>query len=580
MRLGCAVRVLGKPGLKPYDSRRWQNNPHLSVSLAYLRDILEYLHRSHIRLYRMAAELAPYVAHPDFPEFHHQIEDSEAELAHVGEIARRYEIRLTFHAPAYVVLSSDNSARVEHSRAILTALARILEGMGLGPESVITLHVGGGYENPAAALDRFCRNVDALPAFVRRRLALEHDDTTFDLSDALTVHRRVGLPVVFDLLHHRLLDRQNIPLVEALAMALNTWPQGVTPKVHLASPSTAVRTVTRQNPVTGKTYTTVHPPLPSQHSDFIHPFDAVALLEALGDHRADIMVEARGRDLAVARLCEDLLRFAPNLAARLNLRLPRGLAEVSPTYETWTDDLMEERGERVLVVVINNPRDFEMARDEGWYRIPVKRAPRQVGADYLAFYLTRALGPERWTIPYLSPVLRYRLVRRRDLLPEEPDHPHADDFYYKVELGPMRRLPRPIPSRRFRRVTFIPTTLERLLDAQEINDLWLGSDVQEQLHQALLYRDIPAEKNYVVAEGHAPYRADLVIPCLDGGVAVRLAHPRQRPSEELMAAGWSLLYLPPEEVAERLDEVLLQVEDRVREHGGVRYQEMEPDLAW
>ena len=31
--------------------------------------------------------------------------------------------------------------------------------------------------------------------------------------------------------------------------------------------------------------------------------------------------------------------------------------------------------DRVLVAVMNNRHDFERARDEGWYRVPVKHAP-------------------------------------------------------------------------------------------------------------------------------------------------------------------------------------------------------------
>jgi hypothetical protein len=66
------------------------------------------------------------------------------------------------------------------------------------------------------------------------------------------------------------------------------------------------------------------------------------------------------------------------------------------------------------------------------------------------------------------------VTTRRQLLPDEADHPRANDCYYKLELGPLERLPRPIPSHRLRRITFIATTLDRLLNAQEINDLWMG----------------------------------------------------------------------------------------------------------
>ena len=119
------------------------------------------------------------------------------------------------------------------------------------------------------------------------------------------------------------------------------------------------------------------------------------------------------------------------------------------------------RSSRVLVAVMNNQRDFHIARDQGWYRIPYQRAPARVGADYLAFYHTKAFPEERWAVCYYAPVRHYRVLSRRSLLPGEPSHPRADALYYKVEIGELRRLPRPIPSHRLRRITFIPTTQER-----------------------------------------------------------------------------------------------------------------------
>ena len=34
--------------------------------------------------------------------------------------------------------------------------------------------------------------------------------------------------------------------------------------------------------------------------------------------------------------------------------------------------------DRVLVAVMNNRGDFQRARDEGWYRVPVRHAPSSV----------------------------------------------------------------------------------------------------------------------------------------------------------------------------------------------------------
>ena len=143
-------------------------------------------------------------------------------------------------------------------------------------------------------------------------------------------------------------------------------------------------------------------------------------------------------------------------------------------------------GDRVLVAVMNNPRDLERARTQGWYRIPVKRAPTRVGADYLAFYLTGAFPPQlRHRVTYYAPIHAYRLATRVELLPGEPDHPRALERYFKVEIGALRELARPVPSERLRRITFIATTLDRLLSASEIKELWLGPRDDEAVWAAI-----------------------------------------------------------------------------------------------
>jgi hypothetical protein len=140
---------------------------------------------------------------------------------------------------------------------------------------------------------------------------------------------------------------------------------------------------------------------------------------------------------------------------------------------------------RVLVVVVPSLEDWHRISSQGWYRIPLRRAPRRIGAEYLAFYHTQASGPLRWSIRFYAPVLGYSLATRRELIPEETDHPRADERYYRIALGSLQALPHSIPSRHLRRVTFILTTLAQLLRAEEINDLWQRESTQEGLERAL-----------------------------------------------------------------------------------------------
>lgn len=126
---------------------------------------------------------------------------------------------------------------------------------------------------------------------------------------------------------------------------------------------------------------------------------------------------------------------------------------------------------QALVCIVNRPADFARLRDEGWYRIPLATAPATM-AEYLAFYQTAACAAERWLVRYLAEVRSVRIVLRRDLLPKEPRHPRAGERYYRFTLGPLMELPLAIPSRRLRRVTFIPTTIGQLLHARDVVDLW------------------------------------------------------------------------------------------------------------
>jgi hypothetical protein len=128
----------------------------------------------------------------------------------------------------------------------------------------------------------------------------------------------------------------------------------------------------------------------------------------------------------------------------------------------------------ILVAVIKNKKDLEMAKVLGWYRIPMRFAPKVVCADVLAFYQTADFQDERWSIRYAARIQGVELVRRADLLLGEVTHPRANEEYYKIQLGPLEPLARSIPSQAWRRITFFYTTGEKLLAASEISELIMG----------------------------------------------------------------------------------------------------------
>ena len=147
----------------------------------------------------------------------------------------------------------------------------------------------------------------------------------------------------------------------------------------------------------------------------------------------------------------------------------------------------------VLVAIITTRRDLEIARVLGWYRIPLRRAPKVIAVDYLAFYQTAAFGTaERWKVNYAAEVKGHELATRRQLLKDEPDHPRAGEEYYKVGLGPLFNLERPIAAPTWKRLTFLYTTGSYVSRAETVNDLVVRSEEREVLWKTLRERALLA----------------------------------------------------------------------------------------
>lgn len=304
-RLGFAVKVLGGGGLPSHDARRWQSGPHLSVSLDSLEAILDYCHGQGIAFYRMVSSFVPYATHPGLPQFHGQVDACSERLAQVGALAREQGIRLTSHPSQYVVLNSEEPRVVDAAIRDLELHAELFDALGLGPESVVVLHVGSAAGGARAGVDRFLAGFERMSDRARSRLVVENDDRVFALSDALEVSRAASVPVVWDILHHHCHDPVGIPDRDALELALATWPEGVTPKIHYSSPKTAVEE--RSKKVGRRVERSLVLPQLRAHADLIDPIGFEHFLrETARGHGFDIMLEAKAKDLALLRLRDQL----------------------------------------------------------------------------------------------------------------------------------------------------------------------------------------------------------------------------------------------------------------------------------
>ena len=335
LRLGFPVKVMGKPGFKSNDTRRWQKGPHLKCSLEEVDRILDYLAKVGIDMYRLSSDLAPYATHPDLPQFHNMVAESDAELRAFGKKARDLDMRLSFHPSQYVLLNSPDPELTRKSIWDLSSQAEMLDRMELGPEAVMVTHVGGTYGDHEASRARWIEGWEKCPEHVRGRLVLENDDIRFSAADALWIHERTGVRLIFDYQHFWCLNPEGLEIRDTLERFAATWPEDVRPKIHFSSPRTEMRELKRKvkagakprkgeitkAPIKEKARikTVLVPPIWTGHSDFTNPFEFATFMRMAEGLDFDVMMEGKAKDISLLKLRPDLLRYAPDVAARFGI---------------------------------------------------------------------------------------------------------------------------------------------------------------------------------------------------------------------------------------------------------------------
>jgi very-short-patch-repair endonuclease len=226
-----------------------------------------------------------------------------------------------------------------------------------------------------------------------------------------------------------------------------------------------------------------------------------------------------------------------------------------------------ERGE-VLVAVMNNRLDFELAANQHWYRIPVSSVEKWLAKrwppQWLAFYMTKKFGAEEFSVRYFARVVNIRKAYRWQLFPDQPSDQKSQKQYYQLLLEPLRPLPQPIFSRRWRRIVFIPTTWQKFMNAAEINDLYDDSPLEDLLWAQLKRLEIPAERQEREKVGKDTYLLDFAIYCARGKVDVETdgdvyhSNPEKAQidnvrNNNLEAVGWSVLRFNTPQIKEQME---------------------------
>ncbi len=228
--------------------------------------------------------------------------------------------------------------------------------------------------------------------------------------------------------------------------------------------------------------------------------------------------------------------------------------------QSWGRFRVPEKETPALVAVITRRKDWEILKRQHWYRIPVQTAPEGVeDIRFIAWYQTAVFGPDRWQVKWYAKVRGVHRVRRIVLLTDEPLSPRAQDEYYRVSVDDLLLLPYPIPSRRMRRIVFIPTSLERLFMAEEINDLFRTSPIEDRLYFRLRELGYEPERQFLVRESGRGYLLDMALLTADSKLAIECDGERYLAGREkaacdrqkdnaLAAAGWRIVRFSGSEI--------------------------------
>jgi UV DNA damage endonuclease len=209
MRIGypCINRSIGCSGNRTFRLASYSDERLLATAksnIDCLLQILAWNRERQVLFFRITSDLVPFASHPvcTFPWQKHVSDD----LAAIGDFIATAGIRISMHPDQFIIINSPDSRVVERSIDELMYHAELLDLMGLPASAKIQLHVGGLYGNPGESIARFVRTCENLDPLIRRHLVVENDDRRFTASDCLDIHEQTGIPVLFDVFHHKCIN--------------------------------------------------------------------------------------------------------------------------------------------------------------------------------------------------------------------------------------------------------------------------------------------------------------------------------------------------------------------------------------
>jgi UV DNA damage endonuclease len=291
MRIGYACINMTLAEEKIQVNRSMVKKTFLSKGISYaselalknvndLEKVIDWNIENQLSLYRMSSDMFPWMSEyelKDLPDY----QSIKNRLEIIGEKVRLHKLRLTYHPGPFNVLASNNESVLQKTIKELSQHGEIMDMIGLprSPFAKINIHIGGAYGDKSLAIQRFIKNFSLLPESVKTRLTIENDDkaSMYSVNDLMEVHNAIGIPVVFDYLHHKFCTG-GLSEQEAMVLAYSTWPKDILPIVHYSSSKKIF-----EDPSATE----------ASHADYVYEYVNTYGLDV------DIMLEAKAKEKAI-----------------------------------------------------------------------------------------------------------------------------------------------------------------------------------------------------------------------------------------------------------------------------------------
>jgi len=235
------------------------------------------------------------------------------------------------------------------------------------------------------------------------------------------------------------------------------------------------------------------------------------------------------------------------------------------------------------VGIVNTKRDLQILEQERWYRVPddVKLVRKELWPpQWFAAFETVTTSASSQQVARYARVEGIELKSREELFPGEPAGMRSGRLYQQLRLGPIQALPEPLRPQRPRRTPFIQTTFEKLVTAEQFNDLFDDSPFEDRLWEALKKNNMEAERQWSVASDDGNFLLDFALFCrnrpIDVEVDGRPHHAVEKRSisdaardRALAGKGWSVVRFRTTEIAQRLNYCMSRLSSTIVKCGGL-----------